>query len=135
MSSKTHRAVESNSDIRKSLPRDYAHGGSMSQDYGRTTQTDVESTDLRHPISPIEMPSHVMSASDGRIFKEACHLLTQYAYVDTTDLRIDVKNGLLTLSGYVPERGMRVLAEDSLAILVGVEHIRNDLKVKPSTRP
>ncbi len=74
--------------------------------------------------------------SDERIREEACEVLFHSPEVDASDIEVSVKDGLLTLSGTVKSRYAKREAETCLENLVGVEDIRNELRLATTdTRP
>lgn len=67
--------------------------------------------------------------SDASIRDEACELLTRHGGIDATDININVHEGDITLSGNVPERHMRRMAEDMLENISGVRDINDQLRI------
>jgi osmotically-inducible protein OsmY len=68
--------------------------------------------------------------SDERIREEVCEMLTRHSSIDASNIECMVKDGELTLSGSVPERRMRYLAEEAAEHSHGVKEIYNLLKVE-----
>ena len=65
--------------------------------------------------------------SDTRIQEDAQEALTHDPDVDASEIEVSVKDGLVTLSGSVPERKMKRLAEDCVEIVSGVIDVRNEI--------
>jgi hypothetical protein len=68
--------------------------------------------------------------ADGRILEEVCDVLTRDPNVDASDVEVDVENGEVSLSGTIPTRSQKRLAEDLAAQCLGVHDVHNRLKVQ-----
>ncbi|MGZ3744679.1 MAG: BON domain-containing protein [Pseudobdellovibrionaceae bacterium] len=68
--------------------------------------------------------------SDERIKEEICEILTRDPNVDASDIEIEVKEGEVTLSGFVPDRKMKHSAEDLIEKCMGVKDIINNLRIQ-----
>ncbi|KYG61034.1 BON domain-containing protein [Bdellovibrio bacteriovorus] len=68
--------------------------------------------------------------SDDRIKEEVCEMLTRHGQIDAQDIDLEVDNGIVTLTGTVPERKMKHLAEDCAEHCLGVKDIINNIRVK-----
>lgn len=68
--------------------------------------------------------------SDDRIKEDVCEALTRDAHIDASDVEIEVKEGEVTLSGFVPERNMKHHAEDIIEHCTGVKDVTNNLRVR-----
>lgn len=68
--------------------------------------------------------------SDDRIREELSEMFTRHHDVDASDIEIEVKDGEVTLSGQVPERRMKYLAEDLAEKSMGVKDVTNNLRVR-----
>lgn len=66
--------------------------------------------------------------SDERISEMVCDLLTYDHRVDASNIDVSVANGEVTLSGTVPSRDMKWLAEDLTERVSGVVDVHNRLK-------
>jgi hypothetical protein len=81
--------------------------------------------------------------ADERILEEACERLTDDRSVDATHVTVAVDNGEVTLSGTVPSRQQKRLAEECVESIRGVHDVINQLKVsrdevlqeRPAERP
>ncbi|WII70819.1 BON domain-containing protein [Bdellovibrio sp. 22V] len=67
--------------------------------------------------------------SDGRIYEEICEVLTLDPDVDASEIDVQVKNGVVTLSGTVETRTLKRYAEDSVSDVFGVKDIINEIRV------
>jgi hypothetical protein len=68
--------------------------------------------------------------SDERIREEVCELLTRDHSIDAEDIEVDVKEGEVTLSGSVPDRRMKHMAEDCVERALGVREVTNNIRIK-----
>jgi hypothetical protein len=91
--------------------------------------------DLREEEETQPLESHSQSRPpknkrpDMRIVDEVCEKLTADPDVDATEIEVDVQVGIVTLSGSVPSRQMKKLAERCLDTIRGVLDIQNNLRV------
>lgn len=67
--------------------------------------------------------------SDERIFEEVCERLMQHPEIDASDIEVRVAAGEVTLSGTVPDRQTKRLAEDVLEGVPGLNDISNELRI------
>jgi hypothetical protein len=68
--------------------------------------------------------------SDDRIFEEICERLTQHGRIDARDIKVEIRNGEVTLQGTVDNRHTKRMVEDVVDTVTGVHDIHNRLKVK-----
>jgi osmotically-inducible protein OsmY len=68
--------------------------------------------------------------TDDRIKEEVNEMLMRDHAVDAQDIEVEVKDGEVTLTGSVPERRMKHLAEECIERCYGVKEITNQLRVK-----
>jgi choline dehydrogenase-like flavoprotein len=66
---------------------------------------------------------------DERIVDDVIDRLTQDAHIDAREILVKVEDGIVTLTGNVPERAMKRLAEDLVANASGVRDVRNMIRV------
>ena len=71
--------------------------------------------------------------SDERIKEEVCEMLTRDHSIDAEDIDVEVKEGEVTLTGSVPDRRMKHLAEDCVERALGVKDVINNIRVKRDT--
>lgn len=67
--------------------------------------------------------------SDERIREEVCERLTMDHDVDASDVEVTIAESRVTLSGTVPDRHSKRLAEDIAESVVGVKDVDNQLRV------
>jgi len=70
--------------------------------------------------------------SDERIREMVSETLEDHEAIDATDIEVSVSSGEVTLTGTVPNRHMKRLAEDTIEFLPGVRDVTNSLKVNRS---
>lgn len=68
--------------------------------------------------------------SDERIKEDVCDALTIDDRVDATGIAVAVHDGEVALSGTVPERGMKRIAEDVVEDVAGVRDVQNSIRVQ-----
>ena len=66
--------------------------------------------------------------SDERIREDINDRLTDHAYLDASDIEVNVKEGEVTLLGKVFDRTDKRLAEDVAESVSGVKHVQNNLR-------
>jgi osmotically-inducible protein OsmY len=66
--------------------------------------------------------------SDERIRDDVCERLTRHREIDASDIDIDVREGVVTLSGQVEDKHAKRLAEDVAEEVMGVSEVRNELR-------
>jgi hypothetical protein len=67
--------------------------------------------------------------SDDRIREDVCDRLSERWDVDSQGIEVSVSNGEVTLSGSVPERGMKFRAESISDGVSGVSEVHNQLRI------
>ncbi|MFV8257854.1 BON domain-containing protein [Bdellovibrio bacteriovorus] len=67
--------------------------------------------------------------SDERIKEDVCEMLTRDNNIDAEGIEVEVKEGEVTLTGTVPERRMKHLAEDCAEGCYGVKDVTNNIRV------
>jgi len=67
--------------------------------------------------------------SDERIYEDVCELMTYHGQLDARNIEIEVNNGEVTLTGNVPDRQAKRLAEDIADTVPGVQDVHNRLKI------
>ena len=67
--------------------------------------------------------------SDERIREEVCECLTYHPHIDASEIDVTVKDGEVTLTGSVGDRGSKRLAEDIVEDVRGVRDVHNQLRV------
>jgi osmotically-inducible protein OsmY len=72
--------------------------------------------------------------SDERIQEEVCELLTYHSGIDASNIDVKVSGGEVTLTGEIPDRYMKRMAEDVIDEIPGVKNVNNQLRVEQSNR-
>ena len=67
--------------------------------------------------------------SDERIHEDVSEALTHDHDVDASEIEVSVAEGVVTLSGTVPDRTMKRTAEDCIESVTGVKDVKNNLTV------
>lgn len=89
---------------------------------GRTTERDAAAETVIEPKR---------SQADRQVREDVCETLTVHNVVDATAIEVDVKEGIVTLSGTVCSREERRLAQDAVYDVPGVLDVVNNLRVVP----
>jgi len=71
--------------------------------------------------------------SDDRIKEDVNDRLTDYDYIDASDIEVDVTNGEVILSGTVETRYEKRMAEDVAESVSGVRNVENRIRVNRNT--
>jgi len=71
--------------------------------------------------------------SDESIKEDVCESLCDNPALDATNIEVDASDGIVTLSGKVPDRSMKRAAEDCAENCRGVEDIRNEIQIEKSS--
>jgi osmotically-inducible protein OsmY len=72
--------------------------------------------------------------SDERIKEMVCEALTEDSHIDASGIDVEVRSGEVILSGMVPDRQTKRMAEDLVESLSGVNDVANQLKVSDDER-
>ncbi|MBX3016339.1 MAG: BON domain-containing protein [Bdellovibrionaceae bacterium] len=72
------------------------------------------------------------SRSDERIRDQVCDTLEMDAYIDASEIEVEVKEGIVTLSGKVDHRSTKRRAADRIENLPGVRDVDNNLTIDQS---
>jgi osmotically-inducible protein OsmY len=70
--------------------------------------------------------------TDARIEDDVNEALTRDCYLDASDIEVSVKDAIVTLTGTVANREMKVLAEDCIELISGVKDIKNEIRLSAS---
>lgn len=68
--------------------------------------------------------------SDERILEEMSDRLMTHPDVDASDIEVHVANGIITLTGTVPDRHQKRIADLIAEDIVGVDDVHNELHVR-----
>ena len=72
--------------------------------------------------------------SDERIKEDVCERLSEHHYIDASQIRVEVNQGVVTLEGSVDDRWQKYQTEDLVDSLSGVKDIQNRLNVSRASR-
>jgi hyperosmotically inducible protein len=78
-------------------------------------------------------PAHAAHADDARIVSAAKNSYVYRTYLKDDDIKIEAKDGLVTLEGEVAQPSHKNMAEDTVGGLPGVKKVENRLEVKSSS--
>jgi osmotically-inducible protein OsmY len=70
--------------------------------------------------------------SDERIREEVSEVLRAHGEIDASEIEIDVKEGMVALTGTVESRQMKRLIEDTVEAVSGVQDVKNELRLMTS---
>ena len=73
--------------------------------------------------------------TDDRIREEICERLTDHPLLDASDVDVEVREGVVTLTGRVSVRAEKHLAEDIAEEVWGVDDVENRLRVQRHPTP
>jgi len=71
--------------------------------------------------------------SDEKIIEEASDSLERHGHVDASDVEVECKDGVITLSGTVDSRRTKREAEAAVEYVFGVRDVMNELRIKRPT--
>ena len=104
----------------------------------RERETSVEPTGYRRELRPIGAARPGphrgkgplgYQRSDDRIRELVCEVLAEDDQVDATQIEVTVSDGIVTLSGAVPDRPTKRMAEDCVDRVWGVRDVHNQLEI------
>lgn len=72
--------------------------------------------------------------SDERIREDICERLSEHHYIDASNIRVEVKDGVVTLEGSVDDRWQKYQTEDLADATSGVRDIQNRLNVSRASQ-
>jgi hypothetical protein len=73
--------------------------------------------------------------SDDRIREQVSEVLADDDHVDATQIEVVVRNGEVILTGTVPDRRMKRMAEDCVERVSGVKDVQNQIRVHDTSNP
>jgi hypothetical protein len=68
--------------------------------------------------------------SDERIKEDVSHRLTQHGNLNASDIEVNVKDGVVTLTGTVDSRQAKRMAEKTTDTVPGVKDVQNQLTIQ-----
>jgi hypothetical protein len=72
--------------------------------------------------------------SDERIKEDVCERLSEHHYIDASQIRVEVSQGVVTLEGTVDDRWQKYQTEDLVDATSGVQDIQNRLNVSRASQ-
>lgn len=72
--------------------------------------------------------------SDERIREDVCERLSEHHYIDASQIRVEVNDGVVTLEGTVDDRWQKYQTEDLVDATSGVKDIQNRLNVSRASQ-
>jgi hypothetical protein len=67
--------------------------------------------------------------SDSRIHEDLCERLAYHPGIDASGIEVAVENGVVTLTGIVPDRQTKWMAEEVAEHIFGVKDVHNGIRV------
>ncbi len=106
-------------------------------------QSDLDSKPLQPSFAKTSLDSHFpwnsgphsgkgpkgYRRSDDRILEDINEALTRHAEIDASNIHVEVKNAVVTLTGSIESRQMKRLAEDCAEAVAGIEDVNNELRI------
>jgi osmotically-inducible protein OsmY len=105
-----------------------SHTGQFREQYG------TERSEGRRSPSHRGKGPQGWQRSDEKIKDLICEALTDDHHIDASGIDVEVKAGEVTLTGMVPDRQTKRLAEDLVERMSGVKDVQNSLKVSADER-
>lgn len=105
-------------------------GGQQNLRGGQQTRSDLSFTGQRGNSSFAGVGPKQYRRTDERITDDVVEKLTADPRIDASQIEVRVRDGIVTMSGYVPERMQRLAAEQMIDRIGGVVDITNDLRVQ-----
>jgi hypothetical protein len=112
------------------------YGRNSSQGYGRNSDYDRSPywmTGNQTPGRYSGVGPRGYRRSDERITEDINDRLTWHGHVDATEIQVDVKDGIATLTGNVNSRQEKRIAEYIAESIPGVSDVQNNLKINKQT--
>lgn len=66
--------------------------------------------------------------SDEKLKEKVCEILLKSSEVDATELEVEVEDRVVTLKGFIANRGMKNVAEDLIASIPGIEDVFSEVR-------
>ncbi|MCM2352102.1 MAG: BON domain-containing protein [Pseudobdellovibrio sp.] len=71
---------------------------------------------------------------DKKIKEDVCAILAETPHVDCSEIKVSVKDGIVTLQGEVDEQAAKKVADETLDYVLGVHGVKNELTVHKRPR-
>lgn len=128
--------------------RDYEQNAGYRDNYNHLTTgqwPEIEEAARRRGYDPSEIQRmrpgfhrgkgpRTFQRSDVKILDDVHDILLEDAYVDASEIEIDVQKGEVILTGYVEDRNMKRRVDDLIDGISGVKHFENRLRVRKPTQ-
>ena len=88
----------------------------------------VEINSMKHVIPSLAPMAEGYNRPDERIQDDVCDLLTRDRGLDTSEMDVNVENGVVTLTGKVEDRSMKRYAGRLIENISGVKDVQNLLE-------
>ncbi len=88
-----------------------------------------ESADL-HRVKPLTEETAPLRRSDAVLYEDVWECLYQAVDVDTNEIKVSVKEGTVTLAGFIHSRRGRRTASDLIKEIAGVLEVKNELWIR-----
>ena len=86
-------------------------------------------TGIARDLEPRRQGPRGYRRSDDRIREDICEALMALTHLDASEVSVDVTEGIVMLTGIVPERRMKHAIEDATADVRGVLDVENRIRV------
>lgn len=126
-----------NEDSYPSYGGNYGSASNTSSSYGSNYGSSGSNTGSGYGQSQSEgrysgMGPKGYKRSDDRIKEDVCEALTHDSELDASNIDVEVKDGMVTLTGTVESRMAKRQAEDCVEHLSGVKDVTNNIRVEMS---
>jgi osmotically-inducible protein OsmY len=119
--------VEGNTVILKGTVNSY----SSKVEASRETMLVARKYDIDNQLK-VEFLTETPQMTDNEIIENIQNILKWNENINPVNIRVDVENGMVTLSGSVSRSREKTRAEDIVSSAKGVVDVKNEIKVKPA---
>lgn len=123
----SRRGLYGTSDLTRQGSDQYRSSSSFDTDRDRSSDRRSERSESRSQFAGRGPKSY--KRSDDRIKEDVCEMLTRDNNIDADGIEVEVKEGEVTLTGTVPDRRMKHMAEDCAEGCYGVKDVTNNIRV------
>lgn len=123
----SRRGLYGTSDLTRQGSDQYRSSSSFDTDRDRSSDRRSERSESRSQFAGRGPKSY--KRSDDRIKEDVCEMLTRDNNIDADGIEVEVKEGEVTLTGTVPDRHMKHMAEDCAEGCYGVKDVTNNIRV------
>jgi osmotically-inducible protein OsmY len=128
--------------------RDYEQNSGYRDSYNRLTTgqwPEIEEAARRRGMNPEDIQKmkpgfhrgkgpRSYQRSDVKILDDVHDVLLEDPYVDASDIEIDVKQGVVSLTGFIEDKNAKRRVEDLIDNISGVKHLENRLRIRKPTQ-